>query len=62
MNNTTGVNKTSKFFLKKEIIETDKNKYPAVGNYNNITFPVSCRNDGKKNGYKLSVSLRKLKL
>ena len=62
MNNTTGVNKTSKFLLKKEIIETDINEYPAIGNYNNVTFTVSLRNDGNKNGYKFSVSLRKLKL
>ena len=60
MNNTTGVNKTSKFLLKKEIIEI--NEYPAIGYYNNVTFTVSLRNDGNKNGYKFSVSLRKLKL
>ena len=29
-NNTTGVNKTSKFLSKKEINETDINEYPAV--------------------------------
>ena len=62
MNNTTGVKKTSKFLLKKEIIETDINEYPVIGNYNNVTFTVSLRNDGNKNGYKFSVSLRKLKL
>ena len=54
--------KTTKFLLKKEIFETDINEYPAVGNYNNITFTVSLRNDGNKNGFKFSVSLRKLKL
>ena len=61
MNNTTGVNKASKFLLKKEIIEI-KNEYPAIGNYKNVTFTVSLRNDGNKNGYKFYVSLRKLKL
>ena len=31
MDNTTGVNKTSKFLLKKEIKETVINEYRAVG-------------------------------
>ena len=62
MNNTTGVNKTSEFLLKKEIIVTDINEYSAFGNYNNITFTVSLRNDGNKNGNKFSMSLRELKL
>ena len=61
MNNTTGVNKTSKFLLKKEIIETDINEYPAIGNYNNVTFTLSLRNDGNKNGYKFSVSFEEIK-
>ena len=60
-NNTTGVNQTSKFLLKKEINETVINEYPAVGNYYNITITVSLRNDGNKDNYKFSLSLRKLK-
>ena len=35
------------------------NEYTAVGNYNNITITVFLRNDGNKNGYKLSVITKK---
>ena len=59
MNNTTGANKTSKSLLKKEINETAINEYAAVGN---ITITVSLQNNGNSNGYKISVTLRKLKL
>ena len=41
MNNTTCVNKTSKFLFEKEINETAINEYTAVGNYNNITIILS---------------------
>ena len=59
MNNTTGVNKTSEFLLKKEIIVTEMN----TQRLEIITILLSrLRNDGNKNGYKFSVSLRELKL
>ena len=46
-NNTTGVNKTSKSLLKKEINETAINEYAAVGI---ITITVSLQNNGDSNG------------
>ena len=36
MDNTKGVNKTSKFLFKKEIKETVINEYRAVGYYNSF--------------------------